>query len=111
VTSLLTILNCLLGAGNDGALEVGVDLEAVFACLDAASFSQAGVVAADGVFTEAEAAGCASAPSIGETTACTFLFAVVLAGILQTLDAEITTDVGDDLLATGYRADQVGIFA
>lgn len=77
--TVVAVLNSLLGAGDDRALEVGialhVDVETAVTGLDAALLGHAGVVAVDVALAVADAAGYACTD--GDAAADVLLLAVV----------------------------------
>jgi len=100
-------------AGNDGPLEVGVafdlDIEAAFSSLDAGLFDHTGVVAADLLLAEVDAA--TGAAPHRHAAADTLIFAGVGTGVLPAFQIEIAANIGRYLLATDHRTSQVGVIA
>ena len=88
---VLALVYCALGAGDDGAFEVGVaadlDVEAAVAGLEAALLGDTLVVALYFALAGAEAA--ADAGADGEAAAQALLFVVVVAAVLQAFDVEV----------------------
>ncbi|SHH20970.1 hypothetical protein SAMN05660380_02337 [Xylella fastidiosa] len=86
--------------GGDGAADkVGLaangDVIAAIASKQAALFGDAGVVAADGLVVEVGAA--ADACADGEAAAKAAVFAAVVVGVLEALDGEVASNVGNDV--------------
>lgn len=114
--AVLAPLHRRLGAGDDGALQAGValdaDLEAAVSGLDAALLCDALVVAVDlasaGVQSAASGYAC-RAERDGASAA--LLPAFEAASVLQAFDIQIAAHFGDDLLAADHGSLQVGVAA
>ncbi len=113
--AVLAPLHRRLGAGDDGALQVGValdaDLEAAVSGLDAALLGDALVVTVDLALAgvQSAASGYACRAERGASTA--LLPAFKAAAVLQAFDMEVAAHFGDDLLAADHRSLQVGVAA
>lgn len=112
---VFVVVDGSLGAGDGAAVEVGVlcdgDVEALVCGLDSGLFGHAGVVAVNFVFAGAEVAADVAVRTDCEAAADAVLFAVELAGVLQALDVEVTTDIGSDLRGFDDGAFQCGVVA